>query len=184
VVAVLGIEASPDLMEAWCRWLAPDPQPFLVDADDIWRESEGEGGSITPELRDTSRLYGVVAASPVLWLSEERFQSLPRARRAALVREQVIRRRGAVPSVRGWSDLLDPSQLRRQADGHRFVWWRSLVATDPVAILRRFVSTDRLASQHAEVVDSTWQRCRTLFRALDNWPVRSRREATHAALAP
>jgi hypothetical protein len=163
VVAILGIEVSPDLVEAWAGWLAPDPQPFLVGPDDVWRDCEGQGGLITPELRDTFRLWGVAAGSRTIWLSEDQFHALPKARRAALVREQVTRRRGAVPSVRGWMDLLDPSELRGQADGHRFVWWRSLVATNPVAILHRSVSTARLPSRHAEVADSTWRRCESVL---------------------
>lgn len=155
---MLGIEVPDDLVESWARWLAPDPQPFLVGADG-WADVAGEAGRVTPELRDTFRLWGVAPGSRLLWLSEAAFASLDARDRRALVREQVVRRRGAVPTVRAWRDVLDPTELRRHGDGHRFVWWRSLVDTDPVGILRRVVSDRRLASRHAEVAAATWRAC-------------------------
>ncbi len=183
MVAVLGIEASPDLLRSWAGWLAPDPQPFVVGADDVWHEVEARQRAVTPEVRTTFRLWGASAGSRLLWLSEDRFQALPKNLRATLVREQVGQRRGnrpgvgAVPSVRAWSDLLDPGELRRQADGHRFVWWPSLVAVNPVAILHRLVETDRLPSRHAEVTESTWHRCANTLpaarRLAGTWPTGS-----------
>lgn len=160
MVEILGIDVSLDLIDAWSGWLAPDPQPFFVGQEAAWRDVGGApGGAITPELRDTYRLYGPVGNAHHLWLSEGQFHALPKARRAALVREQVTLRRGAVPTVRGWSDVLDSAELRRQADGHRFVWWPSLLAVDPVAVLRRSVEMDRLTSRHREVAASTWRKC-------------------------
>jgi hypothetical protein len=83
-----------------------------------------------------------------------------------LVRAQVDHRRGAVPSVRRWSDLVDPATLRSQADGRRFVWWPSLVASNPHEILSRVACAapdggerDALPSRHAEVARATWNRC-------------------------
>lgn len=174
VASVLGVDVSTDLVEAWTGWLAPDLQPFLVGPEDTWRDVDVEHGVISPELRDTYRLWAAAAGSRILWLSEDRFASLPKARRAALVREQVTRRGGAllrradrrvgaVPTVRGWSDLLDASELRRQADGHRFVWWPSLVANNPMGILTRMVSADRLPSRHAEVAEATWRSCDSIL---------------------
>lgn len=159
MAVVLGVDVRKALVESWARWLAPDPQPFVVGPEDVWREYESEAGSVTAELRDTYRLWGVAKGLRVLWVSEDRFSSLPRTARAALVREQVVRGRGAVPTVRTWSDLLDPDQLRAQANGHRFVWWRSLLASDTERILSRVISTDRLPSRHMEVEESTWRAC-------------------------
>lgn len=157
VPTVLGIDVEPALMELWSLWLAPDPQPFLVQSDRAWPECSDEGGEITVELEDTYRLWwGVDRSSVLLWISEEQFARLPKPTRAALVREQVVRRRGAVPTVRAWQDLLDGSHLRRSGDGHRFVWWPSLVATQPAQILSRVVSDRRLPSRHLEVSDATW----------------------------
>ena len=157
VPTVLGIDVEPALMESWSLWLAPDPQPFLVGSDRAWPECSDEGGEMTAELEDTYRLWwGVDRSSAVLWISEQQFDQLPKRTRAALVREQVARRRGAVPTVRAWQDLLDGSQLRRSADGHRFVWWPSLVATQPARILSRVVSDRRLPSRHLEVAEETW----------------------------
>jgi hypothetical protein len=112
------------------------------------------------ELQDTYRLWwGVRRGSAVMWISEAQFASLPRSTRAALVREQAARRRGAVPAVRAWADLVEPQRLREQADGHRFVWWPSLLAEEPDAILARIVSMGRLPSRHREVDEDAWRRC-------------------------
>jgi hypothetical protein len=151
-------------MESWSRWLAPDPQPFLVDSPRSWRECADEGGVMTPELEDTYRLWwGVEKGSVVLWLSEKQFVGLPRATRAELVREQVSRRRGAVPTVRAWGDLLDSAPLRTQADGHRFVWWPSLLARHRQQILSRVVSSRRLPSRHREVHEEIWRGAKALL---------------------
>lgn len=117
----------------------------------------------------------------MLWLDEVTYMDLPRARRVALVRAQIAHRRGAVPSVRRWSGLLDKVVLRAQADGHR-VWWPSLVATN-ADVLSRVVSPvptgaapGSLPSRHTEVPGSTWERCaavlpdaRTLAESFPGW---------------
>lgn len=180
MLAVLGVNVDEGLLESWCGWLAPDPQPFVVAREERWGEIEADNGVITPELRDTFRLWAVGPDSRLIWLSEDRFHSLPKRVRASLVREQVIRRRGnrpgvgAVPSVRGWQDVLDVVQLRRQADGHRFAWWATLVETDRVGVLNRLLSTDRLPSRHSEVRPSTWRCCERVlpnaYRLAGTWP--------------
>ena len=155
---VLGVDVARALIDSWVRWLAPDPQPFVVASRAVWRQCTDEGGELSEELADTYRVWwGVKKPAALLWLSETQFAQLPRPTRAALVREQADRGRGAVPSVRAWRDLLDADLLRRQADGHRFVWWPSLVERAPVEILNRVVSTERLPSRHREVDDSTWR---------------------------
>jgi hypothetical protein len=78
-------------------------------------------------------------------LTEAEFMALPRGERATLVRAQETNRRGAVPSVRRWADLVD---ARGQADGHRFVWWPSLVTND---VLARQLPRHGLVSRHREV---------------------------------
>ncbi|HUQ38519.1 MAG TPA: hypothetical protein VM030_00050 [Acidimicrobiales bacterium] len=158
VTRVLGIDVGPELLRSWVRWLAPDPQPFFVTDPEEWG-IEGSTGTITPELRDTYCLWRVGRSTPILWLSEERFSGLPRSKRAALVREQAQRTRGAVPTVRAWQDLLDPTVLRAQADGHRFVWWPSLLTGDAAAVLTRQVSERRLPSRHEEVPETVWRAC-------------------------
>lgn len=161
-MTVLGIEVPDALLASWAAWLAPDPQPFVV-APGEWLDVASDDGELTPEHVDTFSLWAIEKPSRVLWLSEDRFHALPRERRAHLVREQVRRRRGAVPTVRAWEDVLDPADLRAQADGHRFVWWRSLIDGDPRSILPRVISTRRLASRHTEVAASTWRRCESLL---------------------
>jgi hypothetical protein len=177
MASVLGIDVPPRLLASWVAWLAPDPQPFLIAPQAAW-PCVDEGGSLTKELHDTYRLWwGVTKGSGVIWISEAQFALLPRPTRAALVREQVARRRGAVPTVRAWQDLLDPATLRAQADGHRFVWWPSLIAGRTEDILSRIVSTDRLPSRHAEVDDAIWRGCRLVLpearRLAGTFPSRS-----------
>ncbi|HVT75631.1 MAG TPA: hypothetical protein VHD87_01275 [Acidimicrobiales bacterium] len=121
-------------------WLAPRRQPFFVSAG-------GEEAKLSPELRDTYRAWRLRDLR-VYWLTEKQFFALPRAERAALVREQVRLGRGAVPTVRAWSDVLDPDTLRAQADGHRFVWWPSLVNN---GVLTRVIENGNARSRHAEV---------------------------------
>ena len=162
MIEVLGVDVPRSLLQSWSEWLAPDPQPFLVDDPGRW-EVEPSSGTVTPELRDTYCLWRVEPGSRLLWLTEEQFTAMPKAARAALVREQVRRRRGVVPTVRAWQDLLDPALLRAQADGHRFVWWPSMLAEDSRRILERQISTNRLRSQHRDVPARTWRGCREVL---------------------
>lgn len=178
MLEVLGVDVPEALVKAWASWLAPDPQPFLVGPDAAWPGCEDEGGTLTRELHDTYRLWwGVERGSALLWISEAQLSSLPKATRAALVREQAIRRRGAVPTVRAWRDLLDARLLREQADGHRFVWWPSLLAEHTEEILRRVVSTGRLRSRHREIPDEVWRGCEDVLpgaqRLAGTFPARS-----------
>lgn len=158
VPAILGIDVEAPLLESWSRWLAPDPQPFLVGSAESWQECVDEGGVLTAEHEDTYRLWwGVEKGSDVIWISEQQFSRLRKPTRAALVREQVSRRRGAVPTVRRWQDLLDGKRLRGAADGHRFVWWPSLISPHAETVLARVVSDRRLPSRHLEVADEVWR---------------------------
>ena len=92
------------LLQQWVQWLAPEKQPFLVESLAAWPECRDEGGELSEELKDTYRLWwGVERSSVLLWISEAQFARLPRSTRARIVREQVQRRRGAVPTVRALS---------------------------------------------------------------------------------
>jgi hypothetical protein len=171
---VLGIDVPHRLMTNWRRWLAPDPQPFFLCP----AEEEPPGstdGEMTPELRDTFRTYAIERELKVVWLSERSFSCLQKATRARLVRSQVAHRRGAVPTVEGWKDVLDAHVLRSQADGHRFVWWPSMLVDDDGTIPRRVVSDRRLTSRHRDVPAATWLRCAELLpqararRYLSGW---------------
>ena len=163
---VLGIAVDSATLAAWTSWLAPAVQPFFVESASEWPRGVEADHAMTPELRDTYAAWRVDASLERVWLDEAAFMAMPRAERARLVRAQVVHRRGAVPTVRAWSDLVDPSVLRAQADGHRFVWWPSIVATNATAILSRAVARtgsglerDPLPSRHADVGNVTWNRC-------------------------
>jgi hypothetical protein len=156
VLTVLGIDVSPELLDRWVGWLAPDEQPFFVTKKQaaIWKLNPDDREP-TPEDRDTYRIYNVDRrAARTVWLSEAAYCELPKATRAALVRAQVNYERGAVPTVRRWAGSVG-SQVRQQADGHRFVWWKSLL-TEPDKVLPAIVSEDLGPSRHAEV--RTWPR--------------------------
>jgi hypothetical protein len=151
-LTVLGIDVSHVLLRKWIDWLAPDQQPFYLTEQQAteWRLPT-DNREPTAEQRDTYRTYAVDrAAVAVSWLDEPTYLSLPKATRAALVRAQVNHNRGAVPTVRRWQPLLGPA-IRHQADGHRFIWWKSILQEAPEVILPRIVSDDLRPSRHAEV---------------------------------
>jgi hypothetical protein len=151
---VLGIKVSPALLERWVGWLAPDEQPFYVTRNQAsaWELPTGEREP-SSEDRDTFRIYAIDRkAARSVWLSEAAYGELPRTTRAALVRAQANYGRGAVPTVRKSSGVVGAG-VRQQADGHRFVWWKSLLR-NPEAVLPEIVSEDLGPSRHADV--RTW----------------------------
>lgn len=114
---------------------------------------------MTPELRDTFRAWKLDAGLRITWLSERAFADLDRRVRVELVRQQIEHGRGAVPAVRRWTDLIDQEDLRAQADGHRFVWWPSLLRANTATILERVVAEGREHSRNSEVKEDSWERC-------------------------
>jgi hypothetical protein len=148
-VIVLGIRVPGELVERWVEWLAPVEQPFFVTRRQAARwKLPVDDREPSREARDTYLTYAVDAkAALVSWLDEAAYFDLPRATRAALVRAQVECGRGSVPTVRRWSSVVD---VRRQADGHRFVWWKSLLGR-PRLVLPEILSEDLGPSRHAEV---------------------------------
>ncbi|CAN5691291.1 hypothetical protein BH24ACT5_BH24ACT5_28800 [soil metagenome] len=107
-------------------------------------------------------------AAGVVWHDERSFMAMPRSHRARLVRSQVERGRGAVPTVRRWMGTLDRSSLIEQADGHRFVWWPSLVDQHPEEVLADHVRDGQPSSRHTEVSADVWRRCRSLLPQVEN----------------
>lgn len=156
---VLDLEVSPDLLGRWATWLAPVWQPFFVEDPHDWPGARASAGEMTAELRDTYKVWRLRDRGELVWFDEESFLAMDRRRRARLVREQERRRRGAVPSVRRWADLLPKDTLRALADGHRFVWWPSLLAASPTRILERFVADEADATRHRAVTPTTWRSC-------------------------
>lgn len=164
---VFGIDVGAELLERWRSWLAPEVQPFFVEPGQSWPGALGRRSELSPELGHTYRTWRMDRSLEVRWLDEAAFLALDRSQRVALVRSQVTHGRGAVPSVRRWSDLVDGTVLRAQADGRRFVWWPSLLASDDVAhaILSRVVegspdgtAPETAGSRHADVDPTTWAR--------------------------
>lgn len=151
----LSIEVPPDLMAKWVRWFAPDVQPFLVkEALAVAVAEEPQRKPLPDELRDTFQIYVIPEGLSCIWLSEPDFMGLPRSTRVALVRAQRTAERELVPSVRSWPALVD--KVRGQADGHRFVWWPSLLAGREERVLENYIEDGRRPSRHDEVPERTW----------------------------
>ncbi|MDQ2850158.1 MAG: hypothetical protein M3Y49_05370, partial [Actinomycetota bacterium] len=132
-------------------------QPFLVTADLASGLGEQTHGVVlTSELRDTYGLYEHPNHVQVVWLSETQFGDLSRPMRTFLVRAQHTFGRELVPSVRAWDSVVgDPAHT--QADGHRFVWWPSLIAGHEELVLKNFVEEHRRASRHDDVTPGVWR---------------------------
>lgn len=155
----LGIAVSDELLDRWVSWFAPDRQPFVVAADDELAAQHQQELSL--ELLDTYELYGG-KGKHLAWLTEPGLLALPRQRRADLIRAQVDGGRSVVPSVRRWGSLVGP-RAGDQADGHRFVWWPSLLRGHAEQVLAEFVENGRLPSQHRSVFRSTWAAAQRLL---------------------
>lgn len=164
---VLGIDVPEPLWERWWSWAAPPVQPFVVDPASPAARLPSLPAPDTPQLASTFHFWRIDRrGAATIWLDEAAFSSLSRPERAALVRQQVVRRRGAVPSVRTWAAVFDGAALRSQGDGHRFVWWPSLVAPrSRRAVLTRLVAHDQPASRHREVPATVWRHVRPLLPA-------------------
>jgi hypothetical protein len=163
-VQVFGIEVDQSLARCWRGWLAPPAQPFYLDAGQA--EAYGVTGSLpvpqlSAELRDTFAAWRVARGLNLIWLEEPVFYDLPRRVRARLVRAQVEHRRGLVPTVRQWSGSgpVDAAGLRGQADGHRFVWWPSMLKAADDSVTGLIISRNDalLPSQHTAVTATGWK---------------------------
>lgn len=153
---VLNIDVADALVERWIAWFSPAVQPFLADADLAASVGEHAGDvSLSDEVRDTYCLYGLPSGLQYVWLSEVQFMALPRWRRASLVRAQRTFDRELVPSVKSWVSVVG-DQAREQADGHRFVWWQSLLNGCEEQVLRDYIEDGRRASRHDEVPEEVW----------------------------
>ncbi|WP_112247363.1 hypothetical protein [Kribbella monticola] len=153
---VLGIEVSPELFNSWIDWLAPDRQPFYVTS----KQAAAWSLPLDPakpdkQLRDTYQTYNLDSRLKSVWLDEATFMALPRKTRAELVRAQVTHERSEVPTVRAWREVLGP-EIAQQADGHRFVWWKSVLRDFAREVLPRVVGEDLGPSRHREVPKAVW----------------------------
>jgi hypothetical protein len=151
----LNIEVPDGLVERWVEWLSPEVQPFL--ADDVLASCVGETQEqcLSAEVRDAFCLYGLPTGLRYVWLNEVQFMALPRPRRSALVRAQHTFERELVPSVRAWVPVVG-DEVRRQADGHRFVWWRSLLDGVEERVLKDYIEDGRRPSRHDEIPEDVW----------------------------
>lgn len=137
-------------------------QPFYLTS----RQAEACGITTDPrppqlgdELHYTYAAWRVPRDLHLVWLEDQEFHALPRSVRARLVRAQVEHRRGLVPTVRRWSGVDDDAQLRGQGDGHRFVWWPSMLEGAEDVTVGLIVSRIEriLPSRHREVTAAEWK---------------------------
>lgn len=152
----MNIDVPDSLVARWVGWFAPSVQPFLASAELAGSVDEQTvGASLSDEVRDTYCLYGLPSGLEYVWLSEAQFKSLARPQRAALVRAQRSHDRELVPSVRAWVDVVG-DEAREQADGHRFVWWPSLLDGREEQVLQDYIEDGRLDSRHDQVPEDVW----------------------------
>lgn len=165
-VQVLGIEVSGDLLSRWAEWLAPACQPFLVDVGGALAQL-GCGMDLVElpmEAQDTFGVWSLPEGVGCRVLDVEEFHALPRDMRARLVRSQHRLGRWQVPSVRAWASLR-PRGVAEQADGHRFVWWASLLEGHEVEALVPFLEEGVRPSRHRDVPEQVWADCAALLPA-------------------
>lgn len=160
----LGIDVPPELLSRWASWFAPATQPFLVPADS---PLAALGAAVAPgelpmEAQDTFALWSLPDGTVCRLLDVDEFGALPGEIRAELVRTQHRLGRWQVPSVRAWPSL----RLRGtadQADGHRFVWWPSLLEGVAREAIVPFVEEGRRPSRHRELDERVWTGCAGLL---------------------
>lgn len=152
----LNIDVPDTLVDQWIEWFSPAVQPFLADSDLTASIAEDSGEvPLAAEVQDTYCLYVLPRGLQYVWLSEAQFMALPRRTRAALVRAQRTHDRELVPSVKSWAAVVG-DRAREQADGHRFVWWRSLLSGCEEQVLKAHIEDGRRPSRHDEVPEKVW----------------------------
>lgn len=159
----LGIEIGPELMARQAAWFAPTHQPFLISKED----SNPIGiapprGDLDAQLRDTFEIYNVPDGLVCVLVSEEEFFDLGRTARAALLRNQITLGRQVIPSVRT-APVEVRAQAAAQADGHRFVWWPSLLKGHEEPVLGEYLRRGRKPSRHLEVPENIWENARAVL---------------------
>lgn len=166
---VHGVDVDESLLWRWRGWIAPATQPFFLSEEDAKRcqieESAFGARKMSDELHDSYALWRVPRELRVLWLDEERFRDAPRATRTALVRAQIEHGRHLVPSVRRWAGSFSAAELRAQADGHRFVWWPSMLEHVDDETLAAIVTDIEVLnpSRHREVAPEVWRDAATVL---------------------
>jgi len=165
-VDVLGIDVDASLARRWAGWLAPTCQPFFLTATEVvglGLKPDRPTRDLPAELRDTYEVWNLAEGLQVVWLDEQEFHAQPSDVRARLVRAQVRNGRGAVPAISDWSDVLHAQVLHEQADGHRFVWWPTLVEPHLDAVLTRVVSDGQLPCRRTSVPGEIWREAAALL---------------------
>ncbi|TWP32857.1 hypothetical protein [Leekyejoonella antrihumi] len=157
---VLNVTVTAPELHRMSALLAPAHQPFwgpktlLAETGAVVHSTEPIKATC-----DTFGRWGSGAAEPHVMLDEETFFALSQLVRARLVRAQVGAR-DLVPTVRAWPEL---REVRLQADGHRFVWWPSLIQGHESQALRSYIEDGAKGSRHDEVPESVWSACESIL---------------------
>lgn len=88
--------------------------------------------------------------------------ALPQKARTDLVRAQHALGRSQVPSVRAWPSIR-PLGTAKQADGHRFVWWPTLLKGLEQRVFIPYIEDGRRLSRHREVGEQVWTEASVLL---------------------
>ncbi|HEU4567204.1 MAG TPA: hypothetical protein VFR99_04155 [Marmoricola sp.] len=165
-VTVLGIDVPPELFARWVGWISPHRQPFLVRADSELARlgHEMAPGELPMEAQDTFGVWSLPDGVVCRVLDVDEFQALPRKARAGLVRSQHHLGRWQVPSVRAWPSLRERGTAE-QGDGHRFLWWPSLLEGVEREAVIPFVEEGVRPSRHREVPEQVWADCAAMLPA-------------------
>lgn len=156
---ILNIPVSPDLLEAWRTYLAPQRQPFFLSGADAarlgWPSVARAEAGLTAEEGDTLTTWRIPqAVDRVVWCSQAEWEALAGSLRRELLRLQVRHGRGNVPIGRRYADLLP------DLPAGRFLWRRSQLTP---AVLARLISSEGQACQRSQVPAGVWASARPLL---------------------
>lgn len=149
---VLNIPVTPELLQRWRGFLAPERQPFFLTAAEAGRLGLGtvprHAAGLSPEERDTFWTWNVSReAERVVWLSPQEFAGLSAQTRRELLRLQVQHGRGNVPLGRHFTDLLPG------LSPGRFLWSAEQLSPE---VLARVLAYKERPCQRDSVPDAVW----------------------------
>lgn len=153
---VAGMAVPSWAPQRWPGWFAPAKQPFVVDGlppEDLEAlPAAVVRATCSDEVRDSFWIYD---RHPRVWLTEPEFNDLDKRVRTRLVRGQlrVHRSIGVVQRA----PLAVREQARAQIDGHRFVWWPSLVNQAGLDPIIELIESGVVPSRHREIPARVWQ---------------------------
>ncbi len=147
---LLNIPTSPEQLEAWRSFLAPERQPFLLttaEAQGYTSVSRKDAGFDSQD-QDTYALWNIDrAVDRVVWFTQDEWSELPLLEQRRLLRLQVRYGRSNVPLGRHFQDVLP------DLPPGRFLWSREQLTPK---VLARLISKDQKPCQRDQVPQAVW----------------------------